>query len=160
MVVEVIVIVDGTIGALYVQTILSRSLEHGEPSESPRVSSRVFRELLTSSSASIGALAPVMSLCVCCKWSSDRLVRKPDTSHLRAFDTVCWFLRCTTSCPLDSGLVGADVLASFCFSVSNASAIGVGSDVGDVGIELHGLIELLILLSDTPTLAADDGDEY
>lgn len=49
------------------------------------------------------------------------------------------------------------MLASFCFRASNASAIGVGSDVGDVGIELHGLLEL-ILLPVAPAPSADDDD--
>lgn len=46
--------------------------------------------------------------------------------------------------------------------MSNASAIGVGRVVGDVGIELHGFVEL-ILFSVVRTPVADgdaaDGDD-
>uniref|UniRef100_A0A182U5Z5 Uncharacterized protein n=1 Tax=Anopheles melas TaxID=34690 RepID=A0A182U5Z5_9DIPT len=52
--------------------------------ESWRVSSSVLSELFTSSSMSIETTAPMPpSRCVCCRWSSERLVRKPAASHLR-----------------------------------------------------------------------------
>lgn len=70
-------------GALYVHTIRSWS-ELCDSSESCRVSSSVFSELFTSSSISIGTTAPIPpSRCVCCRWSSDRLVRNPAASHFR-----------------------------------------------------------------------------
>lgn len=71
-------------GALYVHTIRSWS-EPCDSSESCRVSSSVFSELFTSSSISIGTTAAPIppSRCVCCRWSSDRLVRNPAASHFR-----------------------------------------------------------------------------
>lgn len=56
-----VVVVVVTIGALYVHTIRSRSLELCVLSESSRVSSRVFRDELTSSSTSIGTIESIIS---------------------------------------------------------------------------------------------------